>query len=194
MVRWRSSFQPQTLPSSPPPHPISSSSRSPPAHPSSIRAPFPQARLPPDFPRGVEYLPRLPSFFKCLSPACPAVVTAGRETERSPRAGDPFQGDKLLTAACLHSWKIKDLWGHEGSACLCKSVTESWGGFSRRLGKRKVPKDEDEPSYMQQERAAQGSISPSNTLKSIAASIQVTPPPPPRLCLHLLPTAPPTSF
>lgn len=54
--------------------------------------------------------------------------------ERSPRVGDPFQGDKLLTAACLHSWKIKDLWGHEGSACLCKSVTESWGDSHAGLG------------------------------------------------------------
>lgn len=35
---------------------------------------------------------------------------------------DPCQGDKLPTAACLHSWKIKNLWGREGSRCLCVNV------------------------------------------------------------------------
>lgn len=42
----------------------------------------------------------------------------GRDGKLSLRVGDPCQGGKLPTTACLHSWKIKDLWRREGSECL----------------------------------------------------------------------------
>lgn len=43
----------------------------------------------------------------------------GRDRELFPLVGDPCQGDKLPTTACLHSWKIKNLWRREGPECLC---------------------------------------------------------------------------
>ena len=60
-----------------------------------------------------------------------------RQRALSPRVADPCQGDKLPTAACLHSWKIKDLWGREGSACSCECacmcVIESERGTHRSV-------------------------------------------------------------
>lgn len=61
-------------------------------------------------------LPNLPplSLLQVFIAACPPMIqTVRREMEcsLSPRASDPCQGDKLPTAACLHSWKMKDLWG-----------------------------------------------------------------------------------
>lgn len=73
----------------------------------------------------------------------PALQSSREPWERhralSPWVGDPCQGDKLPTAACLHSWKIKDLWGREGSVCVRVCVIES--EISLCVEKKKVQTD-----------------------------------------------------
>lgn len=58
---------------------------------------------------------------------CAWVIGAfsGEKESSLPWVSDPCQGDKLPTADCLHSWKIKNLWGQEGSVFVCGCVTGS---------------------------------------------------------------------
>lgn len=72
------------------------------------------------------YFASCPLFFLPLSlPALQSYRQLGdRRSALSPWVGDPCRGDKLPTAACLHNWKIKDLWGREGSVCVRWRVRE----------------------------------------------------------------------
>ena len=112
-----------------------------------VCARFPPPSTPPKSPSlPVTPLPLpLPLLQVFISP--PALQSSRQPGERqralSPWVADPCQGDKLPTVACLHSWKIKDLWGREGSVCpcvcACMCVIESeWGTHrSVRVWERK---------------------------------------------------------
>lgn len=172
MVHWRSSFWPQNLPSFPPP---TCSSCSPLTHLCSI-----SSAVPPSQSTSATSIFLASDPFSSVYPCLPHSHHSWVRTHHSLRVSDPFQGDKLLSAACLHSWKIKDLWGHEGSAYLCECVREGSGGSHTWLRTLKVENlvavcesEEVKPSYFLLDRAADdgghSAISPSNALMTIAA-------------------------
>lgn len=111
------------------------------SHASALCATLPQSHpsahhflLPPAL--WVSLTPSRPlSCFKCLSRCLRSSHPSSQWKERELSLSwvcDPCQGDKLPTAACLHSWKIKNLWGREGSRCLCVNVC-AWQGRREML-------------------------------------------------------------